>query len=138
MELADTSAWIISRRVGGEVRERFDRSLLAGTLVTCDMVRLELLHSTRSHEEFRARRRELELIQACPIGEREWRQAITVYAALAERGGLHHRSVKHPDLLIASAAESAGCALLHYDQDYDRISQITGQPTRWIVPRGSV
>lgn len=138
MELADTSAWIISRRVGGDVRERFDGALLAGTLVTCDMVLLELLHSARSHEEFRTRRRELELIQACPIGEREWRRALTVYEALAERGGLHHRAVKHPDLLIASAAESAGFAVLHYDQDYDRISEISGQPTRWIVPQGSV
>lgn len=138
MEIADTSAWIISRRVGGEIRERFDEALVAGALVTCDMVRLELLHSTRSHEEFRARRRQLERVQACPIGEREWRRALTVYEALAERGGLHHRSVKHPDLLIASAAESAGYEILHYDQDYDRISEITGQPTRWIVPKGSV
>jgi len=138
MDLADTSAWIISRRVGGEVRDDFDGALLAGALVTCDMVRLELLYSTRSHEELRARRRELGLIQTCPIGEREWRRALTVYEALAEGGGLHHRSVKHPDLLIAAAGESAGCEILHYDQDYDRISEITGQRTRWIVPKGSV
>jgi len=56
---------------------------------------------------------------------------------MAERGSLHHRSVKHPDLLVALAAESAGYGILHYDQDYDRISEITGQPTRWIVPQGS-
>lgn len=43
----------------------------------------------------------------------------------------------HADLLIA-AAEAAGVTLLHYDEDYDRIAAVTGQPTRWIAPRGSV
>ena len=27
--------------------------------------------------------------------------------------------------------------LVHYDEDYDRISAITGQPTRWVTPRGT-
>jgi predicted nucleic acid-binding protein len=40
--------------------------------------------------------------------------------------------------LIAAAAESAGVELLHYDEDFDRIAAITGQPMRWIVPRGSL
>jgi hypothetical protein len=25
----------------------------------------------------------------------------------------------------------------HYDEDYDRIAAITGQPTRWVLPRGT-
>jgi hypothetical protein len=28
--------------------------------------------------------------------------------------------------------------VLHYDEDYDRIAAITGQPTRWVAPRGSI
>ena len=28
--------------------------------------------------------------------------------------------------------------LLHYDEDYDRIAEITGQPTRWLAPSGSL
>jgi predicted nucleic acid-binding protein len=51
---------------------------------------------------------------------------------------MHHRRVKHVDLLIAAAAESAGMALLHYDADFETIAAITGQPTRWIAPRGSL
>jgi len=27
---------------------------------------------------------------------------------------------------------------LHYDADFDLIAGVTGQPTEWIVPRGSV
>ena len=43
-----------------------------------------------------------------------------------------------PDLLIAAVAEQHRVTVLHYDADYDRIAEITGQPMRWIVPRSSV
>lgn len=43
----------------------------------------------------------------------------------------------HPDLLIAAAAEAAGVPILHYDEDYDRIAAITGQPAEWLAPRGT-
>ena len=42
------------------------------------------------------------------------------------------------DLIVAACAESAGLTVLHYDADYDRISQLTGQTTRWVLPRGSI
>ena len=45
---------------------------------------------------------------------------------------------KHPDLLIAAAAEAAGVTILHYDEDYDRIAALTGQAVRWLAPRGSL
>ena len=48
------------------------------------------------------------------------------------------REVKHPNLLIAAAAEAAGIGVLHYDDDYDRIAAITGKPTRWLAPKGSL
>jgi predicted nucleic acid-binding protein len=51
---------------------------------------------------------------------------------------MHHRRVKHPDLLIAAAAESAGVPVLHYDRDFEAIAAVTGQPMRWIAPMGSV
>jgi predicted nucleic acid-binding protein len=46
--------------------------------------------------------------------------------------------VKHPDLLIAAAAEAAEIPVVHYDADYDRIARITGQPTRWLAPQGTL
>ena len=36
------------------------------------------------------------------------------------------------------AAERAGMGVLHYDAGFDRIAAVTGQPTEWVVPRGSV
>jgi len=41
-------------------------------------------------------------------------------------------------LLCAACAERAGLVLLHYDADFDAISSVTGQPSRWVVVRGSV
>jgi hypothetical protein len=35
-------------------------------------------------------------------------------------------------------AERAGLAVLHYDKDFDLISQATGQPSEWVVPQGSL
>ena len=138
MELADTSAWVWTRTVGGELRCGFDEALVGGEVATCDMVRLELLYSARNAAEFGALRSDLDALPDCPIGPEQWRRALEVYEQLAEQGGLHHRAVKHADLLIAAAAEAAGVDVLHYDEDYDRIAAITGQPVRWLAPRGAL
>ncbi|GMV07607.1 MAG: hypothetical protein AMXMBFR53_38820 [Gemmatimonadota bacterium] len=37
-----------------------------------------------------------------------------------------------------AAAEAAGLTVLHYDADFDRIGEVTRQPTEWVVPRGTV
>jgi predicted nucleic acid-binding protein len=48
------------------------------------------------------------------------------------------RTVPLPDLLIAAVAERHQVTILHYDRDYDIVSDITGQTTQWVVPKGSV
>jgi predicted nucleic acid-binding protein len=137
MQLADTSAWHLSRRVP-ELRVPFDRKTLGGVIGTCPMVTLELLQSARNGREFDERRVQMAELPQCPIAATEWARTLDIYRELAHRGGAHQRSVGHSDLLIAAAAESAGVELLHYDEDFERIAAITGQPTRWIVPRGSL
>jgi predicted nucleic acid-binding protein len=42
------------------------------------------------------------------------------------------------DLLIAAVAERASLCLLHYDADFEAVAAVTGQVTRWVVPRGSL
>jgi predicted nucleic acid-binding protein len=137
MQLADTSAWHLSRRVP-ELRASFDTGTMTGRIGTCTMVSLELLQGARNGREFDERRRQVGRLPQYPIAAREWARAIDVYRELAHQGGAHQRSVGHADLLIAAAAESAGVELLHYDEDFERIAAITGQPTRWIAPRGTV
>ncbi|MGO9762621.1 MAG: PIN domain-containing protein [Solirubrobacteraceae bacterium] len=137
IQLADTSAWHLSRRVP-QLRAAFDQKTLDGVIGTCAMVTLELLQSVRSGRESDERAVEMKELPQCPVAAREWTRAIDVYRELAHQGGAHQRSVGHADLLIAAAAESAGVELLHYDEDFERIAAITGQPTRWIAPRGSL
>ncbi|WP_028649880.1 hypothetical protein [Nocardiopsis sp. CNT312] len=50
--------------------------------------------------------------------------------------GQHRRAL--PDLIIAVTAEAHGATVVHYGKDYDLISAVTGQPTLWIVPAGTV
>jgi predicted nucleic acid-binding protein len=136
-ELADTSAWVVSDR-DADLRRSFDDAVGRGEVSTCDMVKFELLYGARSAREFFEIRLHLDLVVQCPIGPAEFRRALDVYEALARQGGLHHRRVKHPDLLIAAAAESAGVPVLHYDRDFETIGEVTGQAMRWIAEPGSV
>lgn len=137
MQLADTSAWQLSRR-RPDLQASFTQKTVEGLIGTCAMVSLELLQSVRNGREFDERRVEMDELPQYPIAAKEWARAIDVYRELAHQGGAHQRSVGHADLLIAAAAESAGIEVLHYDEDFERIAAITGQPTRWIVPRGSL
>ena len=53
-------------------------------------------------------------------------RALAVQSALADRG--QHRAPSIPDLLNAAAAELAQLTVLHLDQDFELIADITGQP----------
>jgi predicted nucleic acid-binding protein len=138
-ELADTSAWVWSRKAAlPALRQEFDTALVDGELASCDIVRLELLYSARNADEFAEIREELAALPDCPIEKAQWERALWVYEQLSVHDGARQRSVKHADLLIAAAAEAAGVAVLHYDEDYDRIAGITGQATRWLAAKGSL
>lgn len=137
MQLADTSAWFIAGRAA-KAGEEFSALVAEGVVGTCSMVAFELLASARSGAEFDEIQEEVDALRVYPIGQPQWRRALRVYRELAHQGGAHQRSVGHQGLLIAAAAETAGVELLHYDEDFDRVAAITGQPTRWIAPRGSL
>jgi predicted nucleic acid-binding protein len=46
--------------------------------------------------------------------------------------------VKINDLVIAAAAEHTELVVLHYDRDFERIAEVTGQPHEWVVQAGTV
>lgn len=137
MELADTSAWALKDR-DAAVAFDFAQRARRGEIATCDMVRMEMLVSARDAGEVAQWRQYLGVLPACPIEKREWRRALDVLERLAERGPLHHRQVKLPELLIAAAAEGAGVPVLHYDRHFELIAEVTGQPVRALAPLGSL
>ena len=100
------------------------------------IVDLELLYSATSRTTYRALAEALRGMPRVAMSESCVRRALEVQSMLAERS--QHRAVPLPDLLVAACAEEAELSVLHYDADYERIAKLTGQPTRWIVPRGSV
>jgi predicted nucleic acid-binding protein len=48
------------------------------------------------------------------------------------------RSTGSPNLIIAATAELTGLTVLHYDEDYARIADVTGQPVEWVVLKGTL
>jgi predicted nucleic acid-binding protein len=136
IELLDTSVWAARRRP--RVQAWFEQQLLAREIAVCDQVRLELLHSARNIGEFHAIRSGLAVLPYCPMDAQSWSRIVDVYELLAAVGPQWHRSVKHPDLIIAACAEAAGLTLVHYDKDFDAIAAVTGQPMRWVAPQGSL
>jgi predicted nucleic acid-binding protein len=106
----------------------------AGQLATCEVVALELLYSTRGPDDYEARWVGLSSLVWLPMDATVMRTAMDIQRSLA-RTGQHRRPI--PDLLIAATAIVHDATVLHYDKDFDLIAEVTRQPTRWIVPRGS-
>lgn len=134
--LADTSAWHHSTHT--TVAEAWARHLNADAIATCAQVRLEVLYSARSAQDYERLSEELGALVQIPCGENAFERALEVQHELSQRGALHHRSVKIPDLVVAACAELGDAVLWHYDEDDDRIADVTGQRTGWIAPRGSL
>jgi len=54
-------------------------------------------------------------------------RAVEVQTLLADGG--RHRAPSVSDLLVAATAEMAGLTVLHVDEDFDLIAEVTGQRT---------
>ena len=111
--------------------EELDSDGLARTAMTD----LEVGFSARNGDDWDRLSAALGAFRRVEIEAHHFDRAGQVQRALAA-GGLRGRRV--PDLLIAAVAESASLTVLHYDADFDHIATVTGQPTEWIVERGSV
>lgn len=107
------------------------------TVATCRIVTLELLYSARSAREFAEV--ELSESQTRPIQlTRSIAQtAIGARRDLAEQSDGYHR-VKITDALIAAAAQEAGADVVHYDQHFDRLSEVLRFKSIWLAPAGSL
>ncbi len=136
-ELADTSAWVWSRK-SPDLQAEFNEKLLRRRLVICHMVKMELLWQVRDSDEFHTRRVQFDVMRTCPIDDSVWARALDVFEQLSALGPLHHRQVGLPDLLIAAAAELSGIPVLHYDHDFEVIAGVTGQEVNALAPLGTL
>jgi predicted nucleic acid-binding protein len=129
--------WVWAKRLPDDLLD-FRQHVSEGRVLTCAPVVMELLYSAQRPDDFHRMRDEYATLTTCPIGPAEWARALEIYGLLADQGPLHQRQVGHADLLIAAAAESAGIPVIHYDGDFDLITEVSGIDTRWVRPRGSL
>jgi predicted nucleic acid-binding protein len=94
----------------------------------------ELLYSARNANSFAKWRLDLSSLLYLRMTPEAERHLVDVMAALALRG--QHRT-PIPDLMLAAVAHAHRAVVLHYDSDYERIAEVTGQPQEWILPRGT-
>lgn len=127
------TAWLIDksalvRLAHSDDAEEWASRIQRGRVRITTVTRLEVGFSARSAEELRVSTGRPPLASMpieCLTPSIEGR-ALAVQAALADRG--QHRAPSIPDLLNAAAAELAQLTVLHVDQDYELIADITGQP----------
>ena len=132
--LGDTS--VLARLSAPPIAARLEPLLEAGLVTRCTPTDLEAAYSSRSPSSHRALRERRSDWPFVAMDQSALHRAVEVQDLLATTR--QQRGVKIADLLIAAAAEAARLVVLHYDHDFDRIGDITGQPTEWIVPAGTV
>jgi hypothetical protein len=109
----------------------------AGLVATCGVIEFELGWAARTADEFDEIRADRQAgYEWLATHDEDWHRALQVQAALWRSGQL--RAVGFPDLLIAAVAERERVTIVHYDSDYELITHITGQPTQWVVSRGTI
>ena len=138
--LLDNSAWsrLLDGRLTNPYRKTFEAALTAGQLWTCPPTLLEMRYSALDEQGFALTAGRLDALPHAPLTAAAAAQALTAQAELAAAPGVSHR-VKPVDLLIASVAAAEGLGVLHYDRDYDAITENTSLTfaSVWIAPRGS-
>lgn len=131
--LIDTS---VLKRLGlAEVRSVVEPIVLAGGIARARICDLEVGYSARNRDEWNRLASSLDAFDVVETTPEHIARALQVQRLLAARS---QRGRKIPDLLIAAAAEALDLTVLHYDADFDLISDVTGQPSAWVVAAGSV
>jgi predicted nucleic acid-binding protein len=130
-----TWTWVRDRRFP-ELAPWFNAAAEAGFVLVCDLVILELTRLAPNEGRAREIADRLAAFEAIPMSSELWSRARRTQLALSASGD--HRQVPPADLLLASAAEEAGVALVHYDRDYERIAGASALRHQWLVPDGTL
>jgi len=131
--LVDTS--VLKRLSVAEVRSVVEPLADAGRLARAGITDLEVGYSARNAREWDRLVGALDVLELVETTAAHVLRAKQLQRHLASKS---QRGRKIPGLLIAAAAEDKGLTVLHYDQDFDMISKITGQRCQWVVSAGTV
>jgi len=132
--LADKSALEWARR-DDRARTAFLNLRNAHVVAACHVTALEICYSARNLADLEALLAGQRALEWLPVSEAAMDRALQVQRLLAARSGNGHRR-PIPDLIIAATAEMHGAEVLHVDNDYDIIAEVTGQPMRRLFDPG--
>ncbi|MEN3305984.1 MAG: hypothetical protein V7603_2186 [Micromonosporaceae bacterium] len=133
--LADTSA-LARLRLRPPVAAVLRPLMNEHAIAVSTPVLLEVLFGARASEYRKLKMVWESVCTVLPITPEACARAAEVQSLLAHKS--QHRTAGTVDLLTAACAEVNGLTVLHYDRDFDAIAAVTGQPTSWVVPAGSV
>jgi predicted nucleic acid-binding protein len=128
--LLDTSAYVQSR-YNRQAADVVGRLTADGQLAVCSAVMLEILFSARNRKSWTRQRTALDLLDRVELTNPY--DVITTQERLVDRGQ-HRTSII--DVMVAATAAEHGLTVLHYDRDFERLSEVTGAGHEWIVKAG--
>ncbi len=129
--LADTSAWMLARRIP-RARELLFAAVERGELAWCWSVRYELTFDAPSPERIAALDRTLVGLREIAVDRAVQRDVLSAMRELADEGSHGAHRLPLTDLTVAVAAQASGLDVLHYDHHFERLGELLGVRTLWI------
>src|SRR5262245_541637 len=126
--LVDTS--VLARRELPSVDLALTRLRATAELCTCALLMAEVCYSARDATEYEKLRKMMEGMIFLSSDDRCEESALTAQKKLAGAG--RHRT-STVDLFVSAIAAAHGAIVLHYDSDFERIGEVTGAKTQWVV-----
>ena len=130
--LVDTSAWILALRkdFSPEVKERIDHLLKENSIITTDMVKLEILGGTKTESEFLRLKRRLDALDSVDFDTSLWEKSYDLAFQLRRKGV----TVPYTDILIAACALKTGSTVVHADAHFDLMASQIDLKVESFVP----
>ena len=122
MIFIDTSAWIEFLRDTGSRTCGLVEEALAGEVVICDAVRMEVLAGARDEAHLLSLRRLLARAETLPTLAADYEDAASLYRRCRAQDETVRKLI---DCLIASVAIRADAPLLHNDADFEILTRHT-------------
>lgn len=135
LALLDTSVWIRYLRPDGqqELKTAVKNALVEGRVLSCSVVRTEILVGSRDEKSFAKLSEHLKAVPGIPIDEAVWEGAARLGYTLRKKG----ITIPLSDLLIAEAAVQREAVLWHADNHFEEICTIAPLHTRSFLPLSS-
>lgn len=134
--VADTSAW--ARATDPAVAPQWETAAVAGELVACPVITLELLYDAPDRHQVETVAAAISELRQAPITRSATDAAIRAIQDLAAAGSAGAHRVPVPDALIAAAAAERGFGVLHYDHHFDQLAKVLSFDSQWVGEPGTM